>query len=180
MKYGQGFWVVKAGVRQRDREMSYPDLRPFEYGDGTGDCGWLLLSDFTVDYARPGDKSGLAWRITIKGDPDPAPYINAFDYDGASIPGCLRALARDKMDHRWIVAALLHDLGYCVHEYKTGFQKADWDELLQEVGEAYGDSSFSAAKYKLAVTLGGWAAWPKTTAETQRYRNLVKIERIPL
>lgn len=180
MKYGQGFWVVENGIRQRWRDRAYPSLLPFEYDDNTGDRGWLLTRDFTVDYVKPGDTSGLAWRFTVKGDANPAPYLTAFDYDGASIPPALRAIARDKMDHRWIVASLLHDLGYCIHNHKTGFSKADWDTLLLEVGGAYGDNAYQCAKYRLAVTLGGWNSWPKTEAELERYRNLCYIERVSL
>ena len=180
MKYGQGFWVVEAGVRVRDRAFAYPALLPFDYGDGTGDRGWLLTRAFVFDYVKPGDTSGQAWRFTVAGDSDPVPCINAFDYDGASIPQALRFLARDRMDHRWIVPALGHDLGYCVHGHVTGFTKADWDTFLLEVGDAYGDNAYQCQKYRLAVTLGGWNAWPKTEAEEKVYKNLVRIERVPL
>lgn len=180
MKYGQGFWVVEAGVRVKDRGRAYPGLLPFEYKDGTGDRGWLLTRPFCFDYVKPGDVSGLAWRFTIAGDSDPIEFIDSFDYDGASVPPCVRWLARDKMDIRWVVPALGHDLGYTVHGHVTGFTKADWDRFLLEVGEAYGDSAYQCAKYRLAVTLGGWHAWPKTPEELGRYRRLVNIERVLL
>ena len=178
MKYGQGFWVVENGVRLKDRSRAYPRLQPFEYADGTKDKGWLHLSDFTVDYVRPGDST--AWRITIFGDPDPTEFINSFDYDGASIPPILRPLAADKMAHKWIVASDLHDLGYCVHGHVTGFTKADWDTALMEIGEAYGARALEARKYWAAVEAGGWAAWGKTETEASRYRNLCSFERVPL
>ena len=182
MKYGRGFWVVKDGVRVRDRLSldAYPALHPFEYADGTGDLGWFLTEDFCFDYVKPGDKSGLAWRFHVLGDPLPELHKNAFDYDGASIPEMLRAMARDKMDRRWIVPSLGHDVGYCVHGHVTGFTKADWDTFLLEVGEAYGDNLYQCGKYRAAVILGGWAAWPKPDAEAEVYKNLVRIERVPL
>ena len=182
MKYGQGFWVVVAGRRLKtlDPVLGYPGLNPFEYADGSGDVGWLHTRDFTVDYVKPGDNSGSAWRITLAGDLNPVQYLNSFDFDGASRPEATKAITRDKMDHRWIVAADLHDLGYCIHEWKTGFTKADWDTLLSEVAEAYGENAYERAKYWAAVTLGGWACWPKTAEETERYRNLCSFERVPL
>ena len=180
MKYGQGFWVVEAGVRVKDRSRAYPELLPFEYADGTGDRGWLTVRPFCFDYLKPGDNSGLAWRFTVAGDPNPVEYLNSFDYDGASIPPICRPITRDKMDHRWIVPAYGHDLGYCIHGHVTGFTKADWDRFLLEVGEAYGDTAVMCTMYKTAVTLGGWHAWPKTPEELERYRRLVNIERVLL
>lgn len=138
MQYGQGFWVVEDGVRLRDRSQAYPSLRAFEYGDG--DRGHFLLKPFTFDYVKPGDKSGQAWRITIAGDPNPVLHVNAFDFDGASVPQVklVRMMVRDKLDHRWQVAALGHDLGHCIHEHVMGFTRADWNELLSEVAEGLG------------------------------------------
>ena len=92
----------------------------------------------------------------------------------------MRALARDKMDRRWIVPSDGHDLGYCIHGYVTGFTKADWDRFLLEVGEAYGDNVYQCAKYRLAVAAGGWAAWDKPREEIDIYTQLVRIERVAL
>ena len=179
MKYGQGFWVVKNGVRVRDVRDAYPDgLKPFLYSDG--DLGWFHLGPFCFDYVKPGDRSGTAWRFEIAGDPAPVLHRNSFDYDGASIPPALRALARDKMDRRWIVPSDGHDLGYCIHGHVTGFTKADWDTFLLETGEAYGDNAYQCAKYRLAVAIGGGLAWQKPEAELEIYRRLVKIKRVPL
>ena len=62
MKYGQGFWVVKEGMRMRDIRDAYPDgLCPFLYDDG--DLGWFHTEPFCFDYVKPGDNSGLAWRF---------------------------------------------------------------------------------------------------------------------
>lgn len=178
MKYGHGFWTVENSVRTRER--AYPDLRPFEYNDGTGDTGWFLLRPFTFDYVAPGDRSGTAWRVIVAGDPNPVLRQNAFDFDGASVPPwkLIRPLVRDKMDLRFLVAALGHDLGHCIHEHVTGFTRADWNRFLSEVAEAYGASAYDRAKYKLAVDAAGWAVYHKTAEELSTYRRLVKIERV--
>ena len=182
MKYGQGFWVVRNCERVRDRAFAYPQLLPFEYQDGSGDAGWLALEDFCFDYVKPCDPSGLAWRFTVSGDPDPVPGVNAFDFDGASVPQVrfIRAFCLDKMDHRCLVAAFVHDMGHCIHEWKTGFTRMDWNRALSEIGEAYGMTAWARAKYKLAVDAAGWACYSKTDEELARYRALVKIERVPL
>lgn len=179
MKYGQGFWVVKDGVRIKAMADAYPEgLKPFLYDDG--DLGWFLTRPFTVDYVKPGDS--MAWRITIAGRLHPALHVNSFDFDGASVPQwkLLRAAVRDKMDRRWIVAALLHDLGHTIHEYVTGFSRSDWNELLSEVAEAYGENAYERGKYKLGVDLFGWTCYKKTEQELATYRKLVLIERVPL
>ena len=180
MKYGQGFWVVRNGERLRwiDTLHCFPALHPFFYDDG--DLGWFHLEDFTVDYVKPGSTCGLAWRITILGDPNPELHVNSFDFDGASRPDWTKAVTRDKMDKRWIVAADLHDIGYCIHEWRTGFTKEDWDTLLSEVAEAYGETKFQRDKYYSAVALFGGSRYPKTAAELAMYRKLVRIERVPL
>lgn len=178
MKYGLGFWTVENGVRTEGR--AYPDLRPFEYNDGTGDAGWFLLRPFTFDYAPPGDRSGTAWRFTVAGDPCPVLKGNSFDFDGASVPQwkLVRPLVRDKMDLRFLVAALGHDLGHCIHEHVTGFSRQDWNRFLAEVAEAYGASAYDRAKYKVAVDAAGWAVYHKTPEELAVYRGLVQIERV--
>jgi len=180
MQYGQGFWVVENGMRLKDRSLAYPSLRGFEYGDG--DFGHFLLKPFAFDYVKPNDGSGQAWRITISGDPNPLLHFNSFDFDGASVPHLkiVRMMVRDKLDPRWQVASLGHDLGYCVHEYVMGFTRSDWDELLSEIAEAYGESAYYRGKYRLAVNVAGWACYKKTPEELAIYRSLVKIERVPL
>ena len=185
MKYGQGFWVVKDGEPVpscRKFLDGYPALQPFEYNDGTGDTGWLLTKPFTFDYVKPGDKSGTAWRFTVSGDVNPVIHKNSFDFDGASVPQwkLLRMCVKDKMDLRFLVASLGHDLGHCIHEHVTGFTRADWNTFLYEVAECYGASAYDRAKYKLAVDAAGWAVYSKTDEELATYRSLVKIERVPL
>ena len=181
MKYGQGFWVVKDGVRVLDRRDAYPELLPFEYADGTGDVGWFNLSPFTFDYVKPGDTSGMAWRFTVAGCRNPT-LETSFDFDGASAPQCklIRPLVKDKMDHRWIVPAFGHDLGYCIHGYGTGFTKSDWDTFLSEVAEAYGAGWLDRKKYWSAVAAFGGFAWNKKPEETERYCGLVKIAKVPV
>lgn len=181
MRYGEGFWVVRDGVRVCDRKDAYPDLRPFEYDDGTGDRGWFTLSPFTFDYVKPGDVSGTAWRFTVAGCARPS-LDTSFDYDGASFPQCrlLRTIVKDKMDHRWIVPAYGHDLGYCIHGYGTGFTKSDWDRFLLEVAEAYGASWIDRNKCWGAVAAAGGFAWKKTPEETEHYCDLVTVARVAI
>ena len=180
-QYGQGFWVVRDGIRIRDRRFAYPDLRPFEYSDGTGDLGWWNLSPFSFDYVPPKGSGATAWRFTVAGSPLPCKN-NSFDFDGASVPQnpLVRLVTRDKMDRRWIVSAFGHDLGYCITDYVTGFTKADWDTFLTEVAEAYGENAGERGKYTAAVKLFGGKLYGKTTTELERYRSLVKIERVPV
>ena len=178
MKYGEGFWVVKDGVRVKDRKDAYPKLKPFEYADGTGDCGWALLEDFTFDYFPPGSR-GAGWRFTVKGDPD-GDISRCFDYDGASRPAATREIAGDKMDFDVIVPSFGHDLGYCIHDYVTGFERCDWDEFLGEVMEAYGAGSWKRTKFVAAVSLFGRSRYAKSPAELEHYKGLVTVERVAL
>lgn len=181
MRYGDGFWVVKDGARVRDRRDAYPELLPFEYDDGTGDCGWFTLAPFTFDYVKPGDGSGMAWRFTVAGCRNPN-LSSSMDFDGASVPQnpLVRVLVHDKMDHRWIVPAFGHDLGYCIHGYGTGFTKSDWDRFLLEVSEAYGAGWADRNKYWGVVAAVGGFAWKKTPEETEHYCDLVKVAKVPV
>jgi len=130
MKYGQGFWCVEKGVRLARR--TYPRTVGFEYGDG--DRGELLLADWCFDYVPPGMKEAL--RVTIMGNPEPVPHVNAFDFDWASIPRALRWMACDKADYRIRAASLAHDMLFCAHLPEMGLGFAN--RLLYEIMEAYG------------------------------------------
>lgn len=84
------------------------------------------------------------------------------------------------MDHRWIVPAYGHDLGYCIHGFGTSFTKADWDRFLLEVAEAYGANWTDRNKYWGVVAAVGGFSWAKTPKETEHYCDLVTVERVPL
>lgn len=172
MKYGDGF-ICLDGNGNELAERAYPELLPFEYNDGTGDCGWFLLEDFSFIYTDP--TTGKAWKITMKGDANPA-IGTSFDYDGASRPGITRGVAGDRMDHDVIVPSLVHDMGYCVHDYITGFTREQWDIALREIAEAYGCNWFKRNEFYYAVRAGGIFRYQKTVNETLRYITLIEIE----
>ena len=176
MKYGDGFWVVEKGVRLPFRD--FPSTKGFEYADGSGDWGELLLNDFTVDYLPPGMRNPL--RMTIAGSSAPVLHVNSFDFDFASIPKVFRTMVCDKADHRIRVGSLFHDMGYCVHEAMPFMDKAFWDTMLVEIAEAYGMPWSTRQEVWLGVKAGGWAAWPKSPEEMAVYRKLFSVEQVPL
>ena len=203
MKYGQGFWCVKDGVRLVERV--YPDTRGFEYRDGTGDCGEWLIAPWCFDYTIPGTDTTL--RLTIIGNPAPVLHENAFDFDWASIPKLCRTLTCDKADYRVRAGSLPHDIGFCVHDIWPGFDMKFWNRMLFEIMEAYSvtredvdaavakaDGVLAKAKARIVwnaryladlrlrnlvlagVTVGGPFAWPKSDREIETYRRMLTVE----
>ena len=175
MNYGDGFWCVRYGDRLS--VPVYPRLEGFEYNDGTGDKGEWLLEDFTVDYRPPGLPASdpAVLRMTVKA---------SFDYDGASIPRAARSFVGDKLAHDIRVAALFHDIGYCVHDLpaSAGFaaDRAWWDDLIAQIIEAYGGTLAKRCAVKAAVKQFGWCAWPKSEADLAKYRKLFSVEKVTL
>ena len=196
MKYGEGFWCVKEGVRLPRR--IYPATRGFEYLDGTGDCGEFLLEDWCFDYVAPGSREAL--RMTIAGNLRPVLHRNSFDFDWASIPRPARAITCDKADYRIRAGCLPHDMGFCVQEVLPGLDRTWWNTLLFEIMEAYSvtwdETKAGSFKSRLrmkaryledralrngvlaGVTLGGPFVWGKTPEEIAVYRRLFKVERM--
>lgn len=200
VKYGQGFWAVCDGRRVEDRSSpdAYPRTVGFEYADGTGDRGELLLRDFTVDYVPPNWCGNRALRMTVRGNPWPLLRRNAFDFDWASIPAPLRGpLTCDKADHRLRPGALFHDAGFCVHEVLPFMTLAWWNEFLVEAVEAYCDTgrrpgespvahasrlahdAYLRAAVGAGVTVGGPFYWKKTPEDVAFYRTLFHVEHVP-
>lgn len=184
MKYGNGFWVVRDGERVRDRfgPDAYPRTVGFEYGDGTGDRGELLLRDFCVDYLPPGWSNPL--RMTVLGNPEPVLRRNAFDFDWASVPALFRGCVCDKADYRVRVASLFHDIGFCVHDVLPGLGIGFWNTMLVEVTEAYCDGRgrdwWLRRELAAGVAAGGPFCWGKTEGELELYRGMFKVEQVPL
>lgn len=174
MKYGDGFWVVKDGVRV-PREHAYPETVGFEYNDGTGRVGEFLLKDFTVDYTPPGERQPI--RMTVCGDLDPVLHVNSFDFDFASIPWLFRLSICDKADHRIRVGSLFHDMLYCNHAFSRAFT----DRMLVEMTEAYGMDRYRNWKIHTGVRLGGWYFWNRHgPGDAAVYKDLFKMERVKL
>lgn len=148
MKYGIDFFVVGPDGQRiahdgvlADKKY-FPSLRPFRYQDVTG--GWWLLEDFTIDV-----KIGKVWyRMTARA---------GFDYDGASIPRFCRSLVGDKMAHDVIVAALFHDLFYCVHHAIVS--KAVADALLRDISGVYSATRAKQLAVYEAVHIFGGGPW---------------------
>lgn len=150
MTFGVDFFCVENGERVADRR--FPELLPFFYADGDG--GWLVREDFTIEV-----KVGGSWlHLTAK---------KGFDYDGASIPRACWTLIGSKMDHDLIVAALFHDLLYCVHEKM--FPRDRTDQLFADIQGMYFASSAQQALTKKAVNLFGGRTWKKSQAEIDKY-----------
>ena len=174
MKYGNGFQCLDANLAPYPVRV-YPRLMPFEYKDGTGDTGWFLLEDFNMLYRDPA--TGFEWIIRVKGDPAPS-FRSAFDFDAASIPRAFMSVVGSPTSLDILVAALGHDLGYCVNGSVTGFRRADWDRFLSEVIEAYGASRAKRFACHRAVRLGGGFIYEKDEMYRERYMRLCEIKRL--
>lgn len=160
MTYGKDFWCVCPDGTRSD-SLLFPKLQPFFYEDGDG--GWYVLEDFSVDLLV-----GKVWyRVTVKA---------GFDYDGASIPRACRTLVGDKMAHDIIVAALFHDIWYCVHH--AVFPKTVADAMLGAINRVYGGSWAKEHAVVSGVALAGWTRWPKTAAEIAQYDGFLIVEEV--
>jgi len=173
MKYGEGLWVVRGDMRVQFRDEAYPKTMGFEYNDGTGDVGELLLEDFTIDYVPPGASSAL--RMTIAGDPSHKIHENSFDFDFASIPWLFRMSVCDKADHRIRVGSLFHDMLHCTHTFSRKFT----DRMLVEINEAYGMGWYKNKKIYAGVRVGGGGPWNShSDEEIAMYRKLFRVTEI--
>lgn len=168
MTYGKDFFVISGdGCRiesdgvLRDKKY-FPQLHPFRYADGTG--GWWLVRDFTVEILI-----GRVWyRVTAKA---------GFDYDGASIPRGCRTLVGDKMGHDVIVAAMFHDLFYCVHH--AVFGKAASDSFFRAVAGVYSATLAKRIAIYQAVNLFGGGPWREDApAKVAKYAEMLIVEEV--
>ncbi len=158
MIFGVHFVCIEPdGRRATDRR--FPKLLPFLYADGDG--GWLLLEDFTIEVKV----NGSWFRLTAKA---------GFDYDGASIPRACWTLIGSKMDHDLIVAALFHDLLYCVHH--PMFPRAVCDRLFADIQGVYFATATQQAMTRKAVNWFGAGPWSKDAdTKVKKYSPLAEI-----
>lgn len=173
MRYLDGFACVNNETGLIEAERKYPYLVGFEYTDGTGLRGEFLLQDFHVRYRPEGSK--VVYDMTIKGNVRPC-FENSFDFDGASCPSVLRILFYDKLAHQVRVAALFHDMGYCVHDVLPDMNKAFYDRMFYDMCLVYGADVTKAANGYAAIRSAGFVFWSKTEEEIKRYRNLFIVE----
>lgn len=156
MTFGVDFFCIVDGERVADRR--FPKLLPFFYADGDG--GWLLLEDFTIEV-----KVGGSWlQITAKA---------GFDYDGASIPRACWSIIGSKMDHDLIVAALFHDLLYCVHVRM--FPRDVCDQLFADIQGMYFATAAQQTLTRKAVNWFGGGTWKKSQADIDKYLPFIAV-----
>lgn len=178
MKYGEGFYVERAGKKVlRDSPYAYPATRGFEYCDGTGDRGDILVEPFTCCYRMP--STGIWYRLTVLGHSLPIIHDNAFDFDYASIDNrILRAMTCDKADYRIRVASLLHDALFSAH--LPDFPLHASNVVIREVMEAYSDERLDDELLRMNVFVGvelfGHLHWSRPIEELATYRRLVRAE----
>lgn len=200
MIYGKDFFCLGADG-QRLAKRTYPRTEGFEYADGTGDCGEMLLRTFAIELVLP---DGTWVRMRIRGDDAPKLHENSFDFDWASLPAITRsALTCDKADYRIRTGSLFHDMGFCVKEFWPGFTMAFWNNILFGIMEAYSVSwdevtGVEGLKAKAAmlyrynrdkalrwkvwagVSVGGPFVWckAKDPEMVEAYRSMFSVERI--
>jgi hypothetical protein len=161
--YGRDFWVIDPDTGERLPEPVWPRLEPFRYPDGSR--GFWLLRDFTVEFIF----RGILWRMTIKA---------GYDTDGASKPRIFWAVIGDPLRLEVLIAALVHDILYCVHHPAWPLDLTNL--LFREIIQACdGSWAYRNACHK-AVQAGGWAVWPKTDEQLAKYRPMLIAEAIKL
>jgi hypothetical protein len=175
MKYGAGFWCIDPDTGLRLPHRVYPDLRGFEYDDGTGDKAEWLLRDFIMDYIPRG--SEWIYRMTINGSRFPT-FSTAFDYDGASMPKAFRTAICDKLGYEIRVPSLGHDIGYCVHEVLPEMGRMWWDEFISQTMEAYDATAAQRTAVYAAVRVAGEFWWNKSDSDLMRYRKLFSVVKL--
>ena len=100
-----------------------------------------------------------------------------FDYDGASIPQAVRSIMGDKMSHDIIVAALFHDILYCVHNELLPKDKSDL--LLINIMSCYNSPDIKCKSVLCGVKYFGSSAWNKDAElKKQRYLPFFEIKEI--
>ncbi len=156
MKYGVDFWVVDPDTCERLPAPVWPHLEPFRYQDGSR--GFWLLRDYSVAFIF----RGILWRMTIKA---------GYDTDGASKPRITWALIGDPLRLEVLIAALVHDILFCVHHH--AWPLALTNRLFLEIIQATGGNwAYRNACYT-AVQAGGWACWGKTAEQLAKYRPML-------
>ena len=159
MTYGKEYSVVKVikGV-WTDVPIEWPDMKAFRYPDTKKD-GWWLRHDFSFRYYNT--------VYTVK---------KGFDFDGSSIPRAAWTLVGHPLQTQKLLAALFHDILYCVH-----IQPRDWcDEAYFDIQTATGESwAICRTSYYTLRAVGG-IAYPKTEAEIKKYKPFLVVEALAL
>lgn len=159
MEYGKNFWCLDDKLR-RLPELVYPKLEPFRY---SCDCsrGFWLLENYAIEFMF----RGVWWRMMIAGD-----MVGPlrFDFDGASIPQWAWSLVGDTIALDILIAALFHDILFCVHLPDWPFRETN--DLFYLLQKACGASKPKMRVTHQAVRAVGRYRWPKTDAEIEKYR----------
>ena len=159
MTYGKEYSVVKK-VKGKwvDVPIRWPGMTAFRYPD-TGEDGWSLDHNFSFRYYNT--------VYTVK---------KGFDFDGSSIPRAAWTLVGHPLQTQKLLAALFHDILYCVH-----IQPRDWcDEAYFDIQTATGESwAICRTRYYTLRTVG-WVAYPKTEAEIKKYKPFLVVEALAL
>jgi len=158
MTYGKEYSVVKK-VKGKwvDIPICWPEMKAFRYPDGSD--GWYLRKDFSFRYSNT--------VYTVK---------RGFDFDGASIPKAFWSTIGHPLQTTRLLAALFHDILYCVHIWPRG----DCDTAFLEIQEASGEGWFTRNKCYAAVRAAGGFCYPKTEAEIKKYKPFLVVEALAL
>ena len=172
MKYGVAFWCLDADGRRLSSPV-WPKLQAFRYPpegrkwwrwSNKGTRGWLVLEDYSVEFIFRGQH----WRFTIRAD---------FDFDGASIPRLAWSLIGDPLALDIQIAALVHDLLFCVHHRNFPLMTAN--SLFCAIQQASG-ASWAKRQITTGVVDGvGWTCWKKSPDDLDKYNALFNAERLP-
>jgi hypothetical protein len=156
MIYNKDFWCIDHATGERLPEPVWPLLQAFRYPDRSR--GFWLRRDYTVEFIF----RGILWRMTIKA---------GYDTDGASKPRITWALIGDPLRLEVLIAALVHDILFCVHHpaWPLGLTNLLFLEIIQATG---GNWAYRNACHK-AVQAGGWACWKKTPEQLAKYRPML-------
>ena len=156
MIYNKDFWCIDHATGERLPEPVWPLLQAFRYPDRSR--GFWLRRDYTVEFIF----RGILWRFTIKA---------GYDTDGASKPRIFWALIGDPLRLEVLIAALVHDILFCVHHpaWPLGLTNLLFLEIIQASG---GNWAYRNACHK-AVQAGGWLLWKKTDEQLAKYRPML-------
>jgi hypothetical protein len=169
MTYGIDFWVLDPvtgeklplalSAKGKHPLVLQPRVLPFAYPDN-GSRGFWVLEDFTIVCRF----RGKWYRMTVR---------KGFDFDGASIPQWAWSLVGDPLALDILVAALFHDILFCVND--PAWPLSVTNEFFLEVQQAIGSGWVKRNMTTKAVQAAGWTRWKKDEAYKAKYRPFLQI-----
>lgn len=129
---------------------------------------------YPLDMRQVGDQSFiLLHRLEYKNSEYKISVLKTFDFDGASIPRIFWSLIGSPTTGSYTRAACLHDGLYS----SQAFPRKKCDELFLEAMKSDGVGYIRRNLLYNAVRMGGSGAY-NDAPELERYKNLVKVEKL--